>query len=144
MDNSELVTATPQELTELEKFIKENSDAIAEKFRQMYKEEIIVNGTYPELKWFRETLFVTILKHDSAKSFDDHMEFVHHFLDMMKESMNLTAKHVTPGLKAIEDLFEKYECRQLALVIEKRVEEWKTEEEGKNIEELRVNEEKNK
>ena len=54
---------------------------------------------------------MALILNDATKTIDDHIEFVHHFLDLMKESKNLSAKHVTPGLKAIDDLLEKYECR---------------------------------
>ena len=127
MDESETVTPTPQEVAELEKFIKESSDAIAEKFRQMFKEKIIANGTYPETKSFQTTLFFTVLVHDEAKSIDKHFDLVKYFTEMVKETMNIPAEQMTPGLKAIEDLFEKYECMELASDIEKRLEVFKSE-----------------
>ena len=60
-----------------------------------------------------------------TKRIEEHTAFMRYFLYMMEEMKKLTAEPVAPGLKAIEEvLLEKYHCRQLALDIEKRIEEW--------------------
>ena len=127
MNDTEEVTETPKELTEVEKAIKESSDEIAEIFRQMFNEEILVNGTYPEIKNFQTALFFIVLVHDETKTIDKHLEVVKYFMAMTKGTEKIPAKELTPGLKAIKDLFVKYECRHLALDIEKRFENLKSD-----------------
>lgn len=135
MDNNatEVEPEDEQFTEEQKRFIKDSSDQIADKFRQMFREEIVTNSTYPEMKGFQQTLFFTYLIHDDTKRIEKHLELVENFIMMMREVMNMPAEHATPGLKAIEDLMEKYGCMELASNIEKRIEQYKLEEERKAL-----------
>lgn len=127
------VENTTQKLTEeQESFIKTSSNQIADKYRHMFKDPAIVNSIEPEFKEFQASIYFTLLRHDSAKGLREHMKLVEDFLYVMNKLSKITPDQITPGIKLIEDLLEKYECRQMVSEFEKRIEELKPVEERNN------------
>ena len=121
MDDSETVTASPQEIAELEEFVSEKGDEIAEKFRHLLKEDVIANPTYLETKNFRVFLHFAVIVHDETDVFDHHLGLLKYHAKTVNDIMNIPAQDLTTGLKAIKDLLDKYECGPLALEVETKL-----------------------